>query len=105
MKIKWTHEALERLFEIEDFISQESPEQAEKFVDQIIEHAESLSEIPLRGRTVPEISNPDIRELIFRRYRIVYRIIGNNLDILTFFEGHRLLRIGEVDIADIYEST
>jgi plasmid stabilization system protein ParE len=35
MKIKWTHEALERLFEIEDFISQDSPEQAGKFVDQI----------------------------------------------------------------------
>ena len=98
MKIKWTHEALERLFEIEDFISQDSPERAEKFVAQIIEHAESLSDKTLRGRTVPEISNPDIRELIFRKYRIVCRINGNNLDILTFFEGHRLLRIEEVDI-------
>lgn len=98
MKIKWTHEALERLFEIEDFISQDSPEQAEKFVDQIIEHAESLSDKPLRGRTVPEISNPDIRELIFRKYRIVYRINGNNLEILTVFEGHRLLRIDEIEV-------
>ena len=65
---------------------------------QIIEHAESLSDKTLRGRTVPEISNPDIRELIFRKYRIVYRINGNNLDILTVFEGHRLLRTEEVDI-------
>ena len=40
MKIKWTHEALERLSEIEDFISQDSPDRARKFVDQIIEHAE-----------------------------------------------------------------
>jgi plasmid stabilization system protein ParE len=54
MKIVWTHEALERLFEIEDFISQDSPERAEIFVDQIIEHAESLSDKPLRGRTVPK---------------------------------------------------
>jgi len=97
MKIIWTHEALERLLEIEHFISQDSPERAEKFVDQIIEHAESLSDGPLRGRTVPEISNPDIRELIFRKYRIVYRINGNNLDILTVFEGHRLLRKEEVE--------
>ena len=96
MRIKWTNEALIRLFEIEDFISQDSPERAETFVDQIIEHAESLSDKPLRGRTIPEISNPDIRELIFRKYRIVYRINGNNLDILTVFEGHRLLRIEEV---------
>jgi toxin ParE1/3/4 len=98
MKIKWTHEALVRLIEIEDFISQDSPERAEKFVNQIIEQAESLSDKPLRGRTVPEISNPDIRELIFRKYRIVYRINGNNLDILTVFEGHRFLRLDEIEV-------
>ena len=98
MKIKWTHEALDRLFEIEDFISQDSPERAGKFVGQIIEHAESLSDKPLRGRTVPEISDPDIRELIFKKYRIVYRVKGNSLDILTVFEGHRLMRIDEIEI-------
>ena len=98
MKIKWTNEALMRLFEIEDFISQDSPERAEKFVDQIIEHAETLSDNSLRGKTVPEISNPDIRELIFKKYRIVYRVKGNSLDILTVFEGHRLMRIDEIEI-------
>jgi addiction module RelE/StbE family toxin len=96
MKVRWTHEALLRLFEIEDFISQDSPDRARKFIDQIIEHAESLSDNPLSGRTVPEISNPDIRELIFKKYRIVYRIAGNRLDILTVFEGHRLLRSDEI---------
>jgi addiction module RelE/StbE family toxin len=96
MKVRWTHEALLRLFEIEDFISQDSPDRARIFIDQIIEHAESLSDNPLSGRTVPEISNPDIRELIFKKYRIVYRIAGNRLDILTVFEGHRLLRSDEI---------
>jgi toxin ParE1/3/4 len=98
IKLRWTHEALLRLFEIEDFISQDSPDRARKFVDQIIEHTESLSDNPLSGRIVPEITNPDIRELIFRKYRIVYRIEGNNLDILTVFEGHRLLRIDEIEL-------
>ena len=98
IKIRWTHEALLRLFEIEDFISQDSPDRARKFVDQIIEHAECLSDNPLSGRTVPEISNPDIRELIFRKYRIVYRIIENTLDILTIFEGHGLLRSDEIEV-------
>ncbi len=97
MKIRWTHEALLRLFEIEDFISQDSPDRAREFVNQIIEHTESLSDNPLSGRTVPEISNPDIRELIFRKYRIVYRIMGSTLDILTVFEGHRVLRIDEIE--------
>jgi addiction module RelE/StbE family toxin len=98
MRIKWTNETLIRLFEIEDFISQDSLERAEKFVDQIIEHAETLSDKPLRGRTVPEISNPDLRDLIFKKYRIVCRIKGNSLYILTVFEGHRLLRIDEIEV-------
>jgi len=88
MEIIWTHEALLRLFEIEDFMSQESPARARKFVDQIIENTNSLPDNPLSGRTVPEISNPDIRELIFRQYQIVCRINGNNIYILTVFEGN-----------------
>jgi addiction module RelE/StbE family toxin len=97
MKIKWTNEALEQLADIEDFISKDSPERATGFVDQIIEHAEqSLPDNPRIGRTVPEISNPDIRELIFRKYRIVYRLKENSIEILTVFEGHSLLRIDEI---------
>jgi addiction module RelE/StbE family toxin len=96
MKIKWTHEALEQLTEIEDFIAKDSPERAAVFVDQLIGHAEdSLPDNPRMGRTVPEIANPDIRELIFKKYRIVYRLTENHIEILTVFEGHRLLRIDE----------
>jgi len=97
MKIKWTNEALLRLCEIEDFITQGSPERAAKFVEQIIDYAECLSENPLQGRTVPEMSNPDIRELIFKNYRIVYRKNGDVVYILSVFEGHRLLRIDELE--------
>jgi addiction module RelE/StbE family toxin len=96
MKILWTREALQQLTEIEDFIAKDNAERAAKFVDEIVAHAESvLPGEPRIGRTVPEISNPDIRELIFRKYRIVYRINKNNLEILTVFEGHRLLRVDE----------
>jgi plasmid stabilization system protein ParE len=54
MKIVWTHEALEHLTEIEDYISKESPERAARFVDQLIEHKELLSGKPRMGRTVEE---------------------------------------------------
>ncbi len=96
MKIRWTRESLLRLFEIEDFIAQDSPDRARQFVDQLIEHAESIPDNPFSGRIVPEISNTDIRELIFKKYRIVYRINENDIDILTVFEGHRLLRLDEI---------
>jgi len=44
---------------------------------------------------VPEISNPAIRELLFKKYRIVYRVKKNAVEILNVFEGHRLLRVDE----------
>jgi toxin ParE1/3/4 len=93
MKIRWSHESLERLIEIEEYISKDSRDRAIKFVDQLIEHADLLSDKPRMGRTVPELANPDIRELIFKRYRIVYRLKANCIEILTVFEGHRRIRI------------
>ena len=95
MKIVWTHEALERLTGIEDYISKDSPERAARFVDQLIQHAESLRDTPRAGRIVPEIAHPDIRELIFKKYRIVYRVKKDCIELLSVFEGHMLLRINK----------
>jgi plasmid stabilization system protein ParE len=95
MKIIWTKEALERLIEIEDYISKDSPERAARFVDKIVDHAELLSNNPQLGRMVPETANSIIRELIFEKYRIVYRLKKDAIEILTVFEGHLLLRIDE----------
>jgi addiction module RelE/StbE family toxin len=99
MKILWTQEAREQLIEIEHFISKDNPERAAQFITEIIEHAEAVLPGGTRiGRTVPEISNLEIRELIFKKYRIVYRINKNNVEILTVFEGHRLLRVDEIGV-------
>lgn len=47
--------------------------------------------MPHAGRQVPELGRDDIREVLVRGYRIVYRVGPNGIDILTVFEGHRLL--------------
>ncbi len=96
MPLIWSREARENLVDIEDFIARDSLERAVRFVDALIDHAEdNLPANPRSGRVVPEIGNPEIRELIYRGYRIVYRIKGEILEILTVFEGHRLLRLDE----------
>ncbi|MDA8414985.1 MAG: type II toxin-antitoxin system RelE/ParE family toxin [Desulfobacteraceae bacterium] len=96
MSVTWSQEAGENLLDIEDFIARDSLERAVRFVDALIDHVEViLTDNPRNGRTVPEIGNPDIRELIYRGYRIVYRLNGDRIDILTVFEGHRLLRLSE----------
>jgi toxin ParE1/3/4 len=97
MKVFWTHEALERLLEIENFIAQDSPRRARQFVGALIEQGESLSKNPRRGRTVPETSNLYIRELIAKKYRIVYRLRHDQIEILTVFEGHRQLKLADIE--------
>lgn len=97
MKVIWTQEAIDRLAEIEAFISQNSPQRAENFVNYLIKQSESISENPQIGRMVPEILNPELRELIVKKYRIVYRSKKDQIEILTVFEGHRLLRIDEIE--------
>jgi len=96
MQIRWTREALERLTEIEEYISKDSPDRAISFVNYLIDQTEALEDHPRLGRVVPEVGNENIRELIARKYRIVYRVSEEGLDILTVFEGHRLLRLEEL---------
>ena len=97
MSVTWSREAGENLVDIEEFIARDSVERATRFVDTLIDYAEAiLADNPKSGRSVPEIGNPDIRELIYQGYRIVYRLNGDRIEILTVFEGHRLLRQNEL---------
>jgi plasmid stabilization system protein ParE len=99
MQLVWTEEALEQLLGIEAFIARDSRDRAAKFVDQLVDYVgNSLPDNPRLGRVVPEVANPGIMELLFRKYRIVYRLNGKRLEILTVFEGHRLLPIKETDL-------
>ena len=58
--------------------------------------AELIKENPEIGRIVPEFSNIKLREIIIKNYRIVYRIKKENIEILTVFESHRLIRRDEL---------
>lgn len=99
MMLVWTVEAQERLWEVEEFIARDSLERAVCFIDTLIDHTENiLPDNPLAGRVVPETANPAIRELIFKGYRIVYRLTGDRIVVLSVFEGHRLLRENDIQI-------
>ena len=78
--------------EIEKFISQDNEESAFKFVDKLISVTENLIQYPEKGRVVPELSIDQIREIVYKNYRIVYLLKKNSVGILTVFESHKLLR-------------
>jgi len=96
MKLFWTKEALLRLQDIEEYISRDNPAVAMEFVDKLISLAETLIDSPEKGRIVPKLSLENIRELIYKNYRVVYLIKKNSVDILTVFEAYRLLGKDEI---------
>jgi len=92
MKLVWTKETLRNLIEIDQYISRDNPIVAKEFVDRIITLAETIVDNPKKGRVVPELSLDNIRELLYKNYRIVYLIKKSSVEILTVFEGHQLLK-------------
>jgi len=91
MKLYWTKEVQNNLQEIENFISQDNLNAAIKLIDKIISLTEDLVDYPRKGRIVPELSIDQIREILYKNYRIVYLIKKNSIDIITVFESHKLL--------------
>jgi toxin ParE1/3/4 len=73
-KLIWSLAARDDLHDIVVFIGRDNPERAMSFGYELISATDKLQAFPGMGRTVPEYRNQNIREIIFRPYRIVYRI-------------------------------
>ena len=89
MTLVWTEPAVAALAAIRDFIGRDNPFYAGVFAERLILAAESLHELPERGRVVPELSRGDVRELLFQRYRIIYRLRPDGVEILIIVHGAR----------------
>jgi plasmid stabilization system protein ParE len=88
--LRWTRRAREDLASIRAFITEESPNYAALVIGRIIGATDRLAQFPESGRSVPEFARPDVREVIYRPYRIVYRLVGTDeLHILTVHHGAR----------------
>jgi toxin ParE1/3/4 len=96
MNVKWTEQAWKRLLEIERFVARDNPRAAARLVDKLIDRGDALAEYPEQGRRLPEMPESGLRELIVNNYRVVYRRTPKAVEVLTVFEGHRLLRPEEL---------
>ena len=90
-EIEWSSKAENDLNEIIDYIAQDSLEYALSFYEQVREKVENLIQFPRMGRIVPELDEPNIRELILRNYRIIYRILEKKIQIVRLFHGSRIM--------------
>ena len=58
---------------------------------ELVTHVGRLATFPELGREVPEFGRPDLRELICRSYRIIYRLrpAKERIEIVRFWHGAR----------------
>lgn len=91
MLVVWTPEAITRLDDIEAYIAQDSPANAKEMVARLLVRTRQLETATLSGREVPEYRREDIRELLERPYRIIYRVTPDRVTILSVMHYRQLL--------------
>ncbi len=96
MKIIWSPLAIDRVAEIAQYIAQDSPNSAQKWVESIFNAVDRLEQFPKSGRVVPEIMQDDFREIIYGNYRIIYRLYSENVSILSVRHGRQILPVDEI---------
>jgi toxin ParE1/3/4 len=90
-KVFLSPEALSDLESIVAYIAPHDPGVAERMGNHLVDAALSLNTLPERGRVVPEFHQTDLREVVFRSYRIIYRVStkDKSVEIVRFWHAAR----------------
>ena len=91
MKVHWTRNAIGHLANMYEYIALNSPTYAKRTVDKITRRSEQIADQPYSGRKVPGYDAENIRELIEKPYRIIYRIMPDQIDVVAVIHGAHLI--------------
>ena len=83
MRVVWSPLAIDRAAEAATYIAKDSPAAARRWIDELFAFTATLARLPERGRRVPDLPRPDLRELLLGNYRIVYRLESRRITVLT----------------------
>lgn len=90
-KLIWSPQALDDLEGICEYIARDSDRYARLFAERVIALVESIPQHPLLGAVVPEYQEEGLRERLLQNYRIVYRVRGDAVEVVTIIHAARLL--------------
>lgn len=89
IRILWSPQSLRDLEAIREYIAKDSEHYAGLTVARIFSAVEQLIQFPHSGRIVPERDESDIREVIVGRFRVVYRVKNELIEVATVFRAAR----------------
>lgn len=75
--------------EIKNYIERDSVYYANKTIADILRRSENLKLFSSMGRYVPEFNSKEMRELIYKSYRILYTFNSKNIYILRVIHHSR----------------
>ena len=88
-----TEDAQRDLEQLHDYITEfDTPANADYVLNRVLEVAESLATFPERGAYPKELLALGIREyrqIFFKPYRVIYRVIGKRVYIYLIADGRR----------------
>ena len=94
--VQLTDDAVRDLEEIVDYISrQDATGSADYVLERIDQAMQALSALPERGsypRELLELGIREYREVFFKPYRIIYRVMGDGVYVTVIADGRRDLR-------------
>lgn len=91
MKVDWSDNAITQLVAIYDYIARDSTLYAQRMVDRLTRCSQQLAAFPMSGRMVPEYESKEIREIVERPYRIIYRLWPDRIEILAVIHSAQRL--------------
>jgi len=88
-----TNDSARDLNELYDYIAvHDSPRKADYVLEQIEKTFSTLSEFPERGvypKELLKLGIREYREIFFKPYRIIYRVMDKNVYVLLIVDGRR----------------
>lgn len=96
MKVIWSDEAVEALVALEINLAERySAERAAQIVDELVRRADRLQDYPQLGRAVPEYGHWQLRELVDKWNRVLYRLRPEMIEIVTIVPARLPLDAGD----------
>ncbi len=94
MNIQWTEAALADLRAAEAYIARHSERYATSLVERIFARTGQLADQPHLGGMVPEQEDETLREVFEHPYRIIYRLLKEQIDVVAVVHSSRRLPRG-----------
>lgn len=94
-KVNLTQLAQEDLEHIFYYIAADSISNASNFIIELEKKVYSIEHLPNRNPLIPENEyfGTDYRHLIYKKYRIIYRVLEDSVYILRVIRGAKLLEL------------